>query len=67
MEVGKLQHIVVQAYPNIQNYFGKGKLDYPTIEFHKDIYARLGGIPGATGEHSDTSIAQYDKGVIYIY
>ena len=67
MSIEEIQHILDTAYPLIKKYYGKGKLDYPSIELHQDIYARLGGIPGATGEHSDTSIAQYDKGKIYIY
>ena len=67
MSIEEIQHILDTAYPLIKKYYGKGKLDYPSIELHQDIYDRLGGIPGATGEHSDTSIAQYDKGKIYIY
>ena len=67
MIIDEIQYIIDQAYPKIQKYYGKGKLDYPSIELHQDIYARLSGDPEARGEHSDTSIAQYDKGKIFIY
>jgi len=67
MEKEDVQYIVDQSYPLIKKYYGKGKLDYPSIELHQDIYARLSGDPEARGEHSDTSIAQYDKGKIFIY
>ena len=43
--------------------------DYPNIELHKDIYARLSGDEEAKGEHSSTSIAEYDENEnkIFIY
>jgi len=67
MTQDEILNILNYSYPLIKKYYGKGKLDYPSIELHQDIYARLSGEPEARGEHSDTSIAQYDKGKIFIY
>ena len=69
MTTDEIQNIIDYAYPNIQKYYGKGSLDIPEIELHKDIYARLSGDEEQSGEHSSTSKAQYDEdtNVIYIY
>ena len=69
MTTDKIQNIINYSYPKIQKYYGKGSLDIPKIELHKDIYARLSGDEEAEGEHSKTSIAQYDEdtNIIYIY
>ena len=69
MTTDEIQNIIDYAYPNIQKYYGKGSLEIPKIELHKDIYARLSGDEEAEGEHSSTTKAQYDEdtNVIYIY
>ena len=69
MKKEEIQHIIDTAYPNIQKYYGKGKLDFPPIELHQDIYARVSGIEDMEGEHSKSSEAQYEHHVnkIYIY
>ena len=69
MEINEIQNIIDYAYPKIQSYYGKGSLDIPKIELHRDIYARLSGDEEAEGEHSKTSVAQYDDetNIIYIY
>ena len=69
MEIDEIQNIIDYAYPKIQKYYGKGSLDIPKVELHRDIYARLSGDEEAEGEHSKTSIAQYDDetNIIYIY
>ena len=69
MEINEIQNIIDYAYPKIQSYYGKGSLDIPKIELHRDIYARLSGDEEQSGEHSKTSIAQYDDetNIIYIY
>ena len=69
MNIDEIQNIIDYAYPKIQSYYGKGSLDIPKIELHKDIYARLSGDEEAEGEHSKTTKAQYDEdtNVIYIY
>ena len=69
MTPDEIQQIIDYAYPMIQKYYGKGKLSIPSIELHRDIYARLGGIEDIEGEHSSTSIAQYegDENKIFIY
>ena len=69
MTTDEIQIIIDKAYPLIQKYYGKGSLDYPELELHRDIYARLSGDEEAEGEHSSTSKAEYDDetNVIYIY
>ena len=69
MTIDEIQSIINYAYPKIQKYYGKGSLDIPKIELHRDIYARLSGDEEQSGEHSSTSKAQYDEdtNVIYIY
>ncbi len=64
----EIQQIISYAYPLIQKYYGKGKLPIPKIDTsHKNTYAMHSGEPEATGEHAATSIAEYYKGVIYLY
>ena len=69
MNTDEIQQIINYAYPKIQSYYGKGSLDIPEIELHKDIYARLSGDEEQSGEHSSTTKAEYDENtnVIYIY
>ena len=69
MTTDEIQNIINYAYPKIQKYYGKGSLEIPKIELHKDIYARLSGDEEAEGEHSSTTKAEYDDetNVIYIY
>jgi len=69
MNIEVTQIIINQVYSKIKEYYGKGSLDYPKLELHKDIYARLSGDEEQSGEHSSTSKAQYDDetNVIYIY
>ena len=69
MNTDEIQQIINYAYPKIQSYYGKGSLDIPEIELHRDIYARLSGDEEQSGEHSSTTKAQYDEdtNVIYIY
>jgi len=69
MTIEEIQIIINKVYPKIKEYYGKGSLDFPKIELHKDIYARLSGDEEARGEHSSTSKAQYDENtnIIYIY
>ena len=77
MDKNKIQDIIDYAYPKIQSYFGIPnkfifgpiEMHIPKIELHKDIYARLSGDEEASGEHSSTSIAEYDdkENKIFIY
>ena len=69
MDKEEIEQILDKAYLLIQRYFGKGKKSYPKIELHKDIYARLSGDEEQSGEHSSTSMAEYDEtsNEIYIY
>ena len=68
MEKNEIQNILNNAYPLVKKYYGKGKLDYPTIDTsHNNTYAMHSGEPEAEGEHSETSIAEYNQGTIYLY
>ena len=70
MTVDEIQYILDSAYPKIKEYYGKGKYqDYPPLELHKDIYARLSGDEEQRGEHSGSTKAQYDENtnIIWIY
>ena len=68
MTIDEIQQITNYAYPKIQAYYGKGKLDYPVIDTsHKNTYALHSGEPEATGEHAATTPAEYYKGTIYLY
>ena len=69
MNIDEIQNIIDYSYPKIQKYYGKGSLEIPKIELHRDIYARLSGDEKQSGEHSSTTKAQYDEdtNVIYIY
>jgi len=67
----KIRSIVDTVFPQVILDLGKSKYGNkpPTLELHTDIYARVSGIEGATGEHSHSSEAEYDdaNNKIYIY
>ena len=68
MTIDEVQIILDQSYPKIKEHYGKGNLDYPTIDTsYKNTYAMHSGEPEAEGEHSETSIAEYNRGIIYLY
>ena len=72
MTQDEVQQIISYAYPLIQSKikskFGNGKGPIPKIDTsHKNTYAMHSGEPEAQGEHDATSIAEYYKGVIYLY
>ena len=68
MTTDEIQSIISYSYPLIQKYYGKGKLPIPKIDTsHRNTYAMHSGEPEAQGEHDATSIAEYYKGVIYLY
>ena len=72
MTQDEIQQIISYAYPLIQDKikseFGSGKGPIPKIDTsHKITYAMHSCEPEAEGEHAETSIAEYYKGVIYLY
>ena len=68
MTTDEIQIIIDKAYPLIQEYYGKGSLDYqPIATSHKNTYAMHSGEPEAEGEHDETSISEFWKDKIYIY
>ena len=67
---GVVGEIVNRVYPQIVKNLGKSRYaKTPKVELHKDIYARLSGIPGSMGEESHTSKAEYDdiENKIFVY
>ena len=76
MTQDEIIEILNTAYPKVQRLITTSKLTSepplqpkPSIELHKDIYARLSGDEEQSGEHSSTSKAEYDDetNIIYIY
>ena len=76
MTQDEIIEILNTAYPKVQRLITTSKLtsepplqSKPSIELHRDIYARLSGIEDMEGEASKTTKAQYDEetNVIYIY
>ena len=76
MTQDEIIEILNTAYPKVQRLITTSKLtsepplqSKPSIELHRDIYARLSGIEGMEGEESDTSEAQYDPdtNMMYVY
>ena len=68
MTTDEIQIIIDKVYPKIKEYYGKSKLDYPKIDTsYNNTYAMHSDEPEAEGEHSETSIAEYNRGIIYLY
>jgi len=70
VDQSSVQGIVDRVYPQIVNNLGKSRyVKTPEVELHMDIYARLSDIPGASGEESHSSEAEYDpdENKIFIY
>ena len=71
MSKDEVQTIVDKVYPHIINNLGESIYvdELPKVELWEDIYARLSKIPGATGEESESSEAQYEgkENKIFVY
>ena len=71
MSKDEVQTIVDKVYPHIINNLGESIYvdELPKVELWEAIYARLSNIPGATGEESESSEAQYDdkENKIFVY
>ena len=61
MTVDETQNILDFAYPKIINHYGKGKLPFPSISLHSDIYTRLSGEPGMEGEELSSKALEEAK------
>ena len=59
MNKNKILNIANKVYPNIRAHYGLGKKEYPPIEVHKNIYARLSGEPDMEGD--GTEEAEFDR------
>jgi len=58
MDKDQVLQIANKAYPKIREYFGVKKKQFPSLEAHKSIYARLSGEEDMEGE--DDPIAEHD-------
>ena len=70
MEQAEITKIVNKVYPLIiQDILigKKGGAAYPEIEFHYNIYERLSGEKGMTGEVQAHAEYDWDRCVIYVY
>tara|TARA_B100000497_G_C7661250_1_gene398325 strand:+ start:957 stop:1364 length:408 start_codon:yes stop_codon:yes gene_type:complete len=67
IDLSTMEGIVDRVYPQIVNNLGKSFKATPKVEFHKNIYSRLSGIPGMEGEANP--YAEYDSrsNKIYLY
>lgn len=59
MNKEQILKIANEAYPKIREYYGAGKRDFPPIEIHRNIFARLSGEPEMEGD--DPAEAEYDR------
>jgi hypothetical protein len=59
MDKNQILQIANKAYPKIRAYYGLGKKEYPPIEVHKNIFARLSGEPDMEGD--DPADAEFDR------
>ena len=59
MEPKKILQIANKVYPKIREYYGAGKRDFPPIEIHRNIFARLSGEPDMEGD--DPAEAEFDR------
>ena len=61
------QEVVDRVYPLIVKDLGKARKGTPKVEFHTNIYARLSGIEGMSGESNPHAEYDWDKNKIYLY
>jgi len=59
MENKEILKIANKVYPKIREYYGAGKRDFPPIEIHRNIFARLSGEPDMEGD--DPAEAEFDR------
>jgi len=59
MDKNQILKVANKVYPNIRAYYGLGKKEYPPIEVHKNIFARLSGEPDMEGD--DPADAEFDR------
>ena len=57
--------IVNKVYPQIVKNLGRARKGTPKVEFHTNIYARLSGIEGMTGDDNPHAEYDWDKNKIY--
>ena len=59
MVADQILKIANKVYPKIRAYYGLGKKEYPPIEVHRNIFARLSGEPDMEGD--DPAEAEFDR------
>ena len=62
-----IKQIANKVYPKIREYYGIGKSSPPTIEIHKNIYARLSGEADMEGGDPAEAEFDYKENKIYLY
>lgn len=59
METNQILKSANEIYPKVREYYGVGKRDFPPIEVHRNIFARLSGEPDMEGD--DPAEAEFDR------
>ena len=59
MDNNQILKIANKAYPKIRDYYGVGRKEFPPIEVHRNIFARLSGEPEMEGD--DPAEAEFDR------
>tara|TARA_R100001460_G_scaffold50731_2_gene89200 strand:+ start:119 stop:508 length:390 start_codon:yes stop_codon:yes gene_type:complete len=52
-------NVANKVYPKIREYYGAGRKNFPPIEIHRNIFARLSGEPEMDGD--DPAEAEFDR------
>jgi hypothetical protein len=59
--------VVNKVYPKIRDYYGSNRSDFPPIEIHTNIHARLSGEPDAEGEEEAEAEFDRKENKIFLY
>ena len=62
-----IQSVIDKVYPHIIKNLGRARRGTPKVEMHSNIYARISGILGMTGEANPHAEYDWDKCKIYLY
>jgi len=59
MDKNQILKLANEIYPRVRNYYGEGRKNFPSIEVHRNIFARLSGEPDMEGD--DPAEAEFDR------
>ena len=67
MNQEQILKVANEIYPKVRDYYGEGRKDYPQLEIHRNIVARLSGEPDMEGD--DPAEAEFDRKTnkMYLY